>query len=80
MSSSPSLLHHYRERRGISQSELARRIGCSSSMMSLVEGLRRAPAMGMLYRIGCALELQPEDWPPLIAELAQISAHGRIAA
>ncbi len=46
-----------RSRRGLSQTELAKRAGCSVSYLSLLEKSHRDPTMSMVEKIALALNL-----------------------
>jgi putative transcriptional regulator len=50
-----------REARGISQSELARKIGMAQSNLSSLETHRREPSAGVLLRVAFALEVLVDD-------------------
>lgn len=67
-------LREVREERGLSVRELARRIGCSASLISQVERGISSPSAGMLYAL--ATELQASLDYLFDAMPAQVSADG----
>jgi transcriptional regulator with XRE-family HTH domain len=54
-------LRHERQRAGISQRELARRLGVSASLISQVESGQSKPSVGTLYAIVTELEVSLDD-------------------
>ncbi len=52
-------LREFRIERGMSQAELARRVGCTESHVSLVETGKRSPSVATLIRFGEALRIEP---------------------
>jgi transcriptional regulator with XRE-family HTH domain/mannose-6-phosphate isomerase-like protein (cupin superfamily) len=82
-------LREVREERGLAVRELARRIGCSASLISQVERGISSPSAGMLYALATELQASldylfdampatvPGDEPPPVA--AQMPPSGRHA-
>ncbi len=80
-------LREVREERGLAVRELARRIGCSASLISQVERGISSPSAGMLYALATELQASldylfdampaqvPADGPPPVAAL--VSPSGR---
>ena len=79
-------LREVREERGLAVRELARRIGCSASLISQVERGISSPSAGMLYALATELQASldylfdamptqvPADGPPLAAALVSPAA------
>lgn len=57
----PSLLAFWRAKRGLTQSELARRAGISQSYLALIEGGRRVGDAALYLRLARALNVRVED-------------------
>ncbi len=60
----PTLIRLAREARGIRQLELARRVGVSAGMLSLVESGLQQPTGKLARRLAAALALDVEDLFP----------------
>ncbi|HEY2140966.1 MAG TPA: helix-turn-helix transcriptional regulator [Solirubrobacteraceae bacterium] len=50
-----------RERRGLSQSQLAREVDVLYTYISRIETGKAAPSFGLILRLAAALELPPSD-------------------
>ena len=62
------VLKAQRKQKGLSQEELAHRVGLDRTYISLLERGLRQPTLGTIVRISSALEIQPEDF---VAELGR---------
>ena len=58
----PILLRHWRERRGYSVRELARRARVGFVTVSRIENDRMSPTVGMLEKLARALEIDVRDF------------------
>lgn len=54
-------VRHWRRRRGLTQTELAERVGCAPSHLSLIERDQREIKLSLLTALARELELRPED-------------------
>jgi transcriptional regulator with XRE-family HTH domain len=55
------LIKHYRIYRGLSQHELAAKVGISQGYLSELEKNMKSPTVRMLYAIANALEICPKE-------------------
>ena len=62
------VLRSQRIQKGLSQEELAHRVGLDRTYISLLERGLRQPTLGTLVKLSQALEIQPEDF---VAELGR---------
>lgn len=62
------VLRAQRTQRGLSQEELAHRVGLDRTYISLLERGLRQPTLSTIVKISSALEIQPEDF---VAELGR---------
>ena len=60
----PVLLRHWRERRGYSVRELARRAGVGFVTVSRIENDRMSPTVAMLEKLARALGINVRDFFP----------------
>jgi transcriptional regulator with XRE-family HTH domain len=60
----PVLLRHWRERRGCSVRELAKRAGVGFVTVSRIENGHVSPTVAMLERLAKALEIEVRDFFP----------------
>jgi transcriptional regulator with XRE-family HTH domain len=58
------LLRHWRERRGYSVRELARRASVGFMTISRIENGRMSPTVAMLEKLASALEIEVRDFFP----------------
>jgi len=54
-------MKNFREILGISQMELAEKIGCSPTLIGKIETMKRFPSADNINRIAKALEIAPSD-------------------
>lgn len=57
-------LRQQRERRGMSQHGLARRVGCDSTLINRYESGRRLPNVAMVVALAEAIDCPPADLLP----------------
>ncbi|MBT5330170.1 MAG: helix-turn-helix transcriptional regulator [Porticoccaceae bacterium] len=62
------VLRAQRKEKGLSQEELAHRVGLDRTYISLLERGLRQPTLGTIVKLSTALEIQPEDF---VAELGR---------
>lgn len=62
------VLRSQRNQKGLSQEELAHRVGLDRTYISLLERGLRQPTLGTIVKISSALEMPPEDF---VAELGR---------
>ena len=62
------VLRSQRKEKGLSQEELAHRVGLDRTYISLLERGLRQPTLGTIVKISSALEIPPEDF---VAELGR---------
>jgi transcriptional regulator with XRE-family HTH domain len=61
-----SNLRRIRRDKGLSQEELAHRVGCNRNYIGMIERLENSPTVAMLERLAEALEVDPVEFltPP----------------
>lgn len=60
MNNPETLIKHYRQYRGLSQTELAVRAGISQSYLSEIENGTKGLTVALLYKIASVLEICPK--------------------